>query len=129
MTTAYGGPVRVLVVEDDLGMGRLIGTTLGQLDVVYAVDGEDALTRVREAPPDLVVLDVNLPRLDGLQVLRQLKENPATRAIPIVMVTAREDDEARETAMATGAAAYLLKPFSPRVLLDLVFSLLDRKVT
>ena len=125
--TAPSSPDRVLVVENDLGMGRLIGTTLGQLDVAYAVDGEEALVQVRQAPPHLVVLDVNLPRLDGIEVLRQLKQNPATRSIPVVMVTAREDDEARDQAIAAGAAAYLLKPFSPRTLLDLVFSLLERK--
>ena len=122
-------PVQVLVVEDDLGMGRLIGTTLGssQLDVAYATDGEEALQRVHGAPPNLVVLDINLPGVDGIEVCRQLKSDPATQAIPVVMVTAREDDEARERAMAAGAAAYLLKPFSPRTLLDLVYTLLERK--
>ena len=121
--------IQVLVVEDDLGMGRLIGTTLGssQLEVAYAADGEEALERVHATPPDLVVLDVNLPGLDGIEVCRQLKGDPATQAIPVVMVTAREDEEARERALAAGAAAYLLKPFSPRVLLDLVYSLVGNK--
>jgi two-component system, OmpR family, phosphate regulon response regulator PhoB len=124
-----GPPAQVLIVEDDLAMGRLIGTTLGnnQLDVAYAGDGEEALRRVRSTPPDLVVLDVNLPGVDGIEVCRQLKGDPATRPIPIVMVTAREDDEAREGALTAGAAAYLLKPFSPRVLLDLVYTLLERR--
>jgi DNA-binding response OmpR family regulator len=117
--------IQVLVVEDDLGMGRLIGATLGsnEVEVSYAADGEQALERVHTAPPDLVVLDVNLPGVDGLEVCRQLKADPATQGIPVVMVTARDDDEARERAQSCGAAAYLLKPFSPRMLLDLVYSL------
>jgi CheY-like chemotaxis protein len=121
--------IQVLVVEDDPGMGRLIGTTLGssQVEVAYAADGEQALEWAHAAPPDLVVLDINLPGMDGIEVCRQLKADPATRAIPVVMVTAREDDEARERALAAGAAAYLLKPFSPRVLLDLVYSLISHK--
>lgn len=121
--------IQVLVVEDDLEMGRLIGATLGssQVEVSHAADGEQALARVHRAPPDLVVLDVNLPAIDGLEVCRQLKANPATEAIPVVVVTAREDDEARERAQSCRAAAYLLKPFSPRVLLDLVYSLVKAK--
>ena len=108
--------IQVLVVEDDLGMGRLIGTTLGSSDVAvaYAADGEQALEHIQTEPPDLVVLDVNLPGVDGIEVCRQLKADPATHSIPVVMVTAREDDEAREGAKAAGAAAYLVKPFSPR---------------
>jgi two-component system phosphate regulon response regulator PhoB len=71
---------------------------------------------------------VNLPGIDGIEVCRQLKGDPATRGIPVVMVTAREDDEARQGAAAAGAAAYLVKPFSPRTLLDLVYTLVDRKL-
>jgi putative two-component system response regulator len=74
-----------------------------------------------------VVLDVNLPGVDGLEVCRQLKADPATQAIPVVMVTARDDAEARHRAQSCGAAAYLVKPFSPRVLLDLVYSLVTTK--
>ena len=121
--------IEVLVVEDDPGMRRLIGTTLGssQVEVAYAADGEQALERAQAAPPDLVVLDINLPGMDGIEVCRQLKAHPATQAVPVVMVTAREDDAARQGALAAGAAAYLLKPFSPRVLLDLVYSLTDTR--
>jgi DNA-binding response OmpR family regulator len=117
---------RVLVVEDDAGMRRLLQVTLLQAECtpIMAEDGETALRLLDEQPPDAVLLDVNLPGLDGIQVCRAIRQHPATSRVPVIMLTGRSDQEAERRARAAGASAYLLKPSSPRVvkrvLLDLM---------
>ena len=119
-------PRRVLVVDDDAGMRRLLQTTLQQIQctAILAEDGETALSLARNHQPDAVLLDVNLPGLDGVQVCQAIRHDPATANVPIIMLTGRGDDEAEKRARAAGASAYLLKPSSPRtvkkVLLDLI---------
>jgi two-component system, OmpR family, phosphate regulon response regulator PhoB len=117
----------VLLVDDDPGLRRLIGTTLGteDFDLLQATDGEEALTIARQRLPELVLLDVNMPKLDGFEVCRHLKSEPATANIKVVMLTARGADVDRARGREAGADDYFIKPFSPVQLLNKVYALLE----
>jgi two-component system, OmpR family, phosphate regulon response regulator PhoB len=117
---------RVLLADDDASLRRLIKTTLGEedFDLLQAIDGEEALLLARVEHPDLVLLDVNMPRLDGFEVCRSLKADPATSAIKVVMLTARAAESDRARGREAGADDYFIKPFSPVQLLNKVYALL-----
>jgi DNA-binding response OmpR family regulator len=118
---------RVLLADDDPALRRLMGTTLGStdFDLLQASDGEEALRLAREQHPELVLLDVNMPRLDGFAVCQQLKAAPETAGIKVVMLTARGADADRARGREAGADDYFVKPFSPVQLLNKVYALLD----
>jgi DNA-binding response OmpR family regulator len=118
---------RVLLADDDPGLRRLIGTTLGteNFDLLQAVDGEEALRIARQQHPELVLLDVNMPKLDGFEVCRHLKSEPETSGIKVVMLTARNADADRARGREAGADEYFSKPFSPVQLLNKVYALLE----
>jgi DNA-binding response OmpR family regulator len=117
---------RVLLADDDPGLRRLIGTTLGteDFDLLQAVDGEEALQIARQQHPELVLLDVNMPKLDGFEVCRHLKSEPETSGIKVVMLTARSEEVDRARGREAGADDYFTKPFSPVQLLNKVYALL-----
>jgi two-component system, OmpR family, response regulator ResD len=116
---------RVLVVDDDPTVTEVVAGYLDRSGFVVdrAADGMAALSRARAAPPDLVVLDLMLPGLDGLQVCRKLREHGP---VPVVMLTARGDEEDRILGLEVGADDYVTKPFSPRELVLRVESVLRR---
>jgi two-component system, OmpR family, alkaline phosphatase synthesis response regulator PhoP len=118
---------RVLLADDDPSLLRLISTTLGtdDFELLQATDGEQALEAARRHHPDLVLLDVNMPRLDGFEVCRQLKSDPETASIKVVMLTARGTDADRARGRELGADDYFAKPFSPIQLLNKVYQLLE----
>lgn len=118
----------VLVVEDDPDILELIAHTLTRAGhrVDRLTHGGEAPRRVQERSPDLVVLDVMLPGLDGLLICRALRADPATAAIPIIMLTARGEESDRVTGLELGADDYITKPFSPRELAARVAALLRR---
>ena len=118
---------RVLLADDDAALRRLIGTTLGtdDFELLQAVDGEEALRIARNERPELVLLDVNMPKLDGFEVCRHLKSEPETSAIKVVMLTARATDVDRIRGREAGADDYFSKPFSPVQLLNKVYALLE----
>jgi DNA-binding response OmpR family regulator len=117
---------RVLVVDDDEVIRQLIAVnlTLEGFDVVTAVDGRDCLEKVVEAAPDVITLDVMMPRLDGWVTAVQLRDNPATAGIKVVMITARAQEDDWTKGRQVGVDAYLTKPFDPvemiRVVRELV---------
>jgi CheY-like chemotaxis protein len=118
----------VLLVEDDRFVRRATEATLrkGGLSVVVASDGEQALTLAGTAAPDLILLDVIMPKIQGFEVLRRLKDNAATRDIPVVMLSNLGQDGDVERARAAGAADYLVKAnLSLQDLLGRVRTLLD----
>jgi DNA-binding response OmpR family regulator len=119
---------RVLVVEDDKDIAELIGHYLQRAGhaVEIAGSGTVGLRRVKEEPPDLLVLDLMLPGMDGLLVCQTLRSDPATAAIPIIMLTARAEEAERVTGLELGADDYVTKPFSPRELTARVAALLRR---
>ncbi len=119
---------RVLVVEDDLDIAELVARYLEKAG--YAAtrvsSGRDALDAVRAKTPDLIVLDVMLPHVDGLEVCRLLRANEHTATIPIIMLTARAEESDRIVGLEMGADDYLAKPFSPNELVARVRALLRR---
>jgi len=117
--------VKILVVDDDQELAGLIGYALRQAGylVVEAADGAAALAAFERESPALVILDANLPRLDGFEVCRRIR---AGSRVPIMMLTVRSGEEDQVQALDLGADDYLTKPFSPRTLLARVRALLRR---
>jgi len=121
----------ILVIENEQDIQELIAYNLARegYRVVRAVTGEDGLACARREPPALVLLDLMLPGVDGLEVCRQLKHSPATRAIPIVMLTAKGEESDIVAGLEMGADDYIAKPFSPKVLIARIRAVLRRKAT
>jgi len=118
----------VLVVEDEASLVTMLRYNLEKqgFRVDEATDGQEALTRIAEAPPDLVLLDWMLPVVSGIEVCRQIRRRPATRDLPVIMVTARTEDQDAVRALNTGADDYITKPFSIDALLARMRALLRR---
>jgi two-component system phosphate regulon response regulator PhoB len=118
----------ILVVEDEAPLLTLLRYNLEKqgFRVEEAADGQEALMRVAEARPDLVLLDWMLPALSGLEVCRQIRRRPNTRDLPIIMVTARTEDQDAVRALDTGADDYIAKPFAMEALLARIRALLRR---
>jgi len=119
---------KILVVEDEPEIRVLVKTILEKAgySVVEAEDGEAALRLVNEEEPDLVLLDVMIPCIEGWEVCRRIRENEATRRIPIIMVTVRTTDEDIQRSVECGANAHINKPFDQKELLDTIKKLLGR---
>jgi DNA-binding response OmpR family regulator len=120
-------PPLVLVVDDTPNVREQIrvNLVLEGFDVRTATDGQEALDLVAELVPDLITMDVVMPRLDGLAAATRLKADPSTAGIPIVMVTARAQTADRDKGRRAGVDAYLTKPFEPGELVATVRDLLD----
>jgi CheY-like chemotaxis protein len=113
---------RVLVVDDDEVIRQLIAVNLELegFEVFTAVDGQDCLEKVNDVQPDVITLDIMMPRLDGWVTTTQLRRNPDTSAIKVVLITARAQDEDRDRGEQVGADAYLTKPFDPAEMIRVV---------
>lgn len=120
---------RILVVDDEKDLLELVAyhLTNAGYKVVTAATGEDALERARGKPPDLIVLDILLPDMPGLEVCRVLKSGERTRAIPVIFLTAKNEEIDRVVGFELGADDYVSKPFSPRELVLRVRALLKRR--
>ena len=118
---------KILLADDNDLIRQLIGVTLGedQYDLVHATDGEEALRFAWEKRPDLVLLDVAMPGIDGFQVCQALKSDPRTSRIVVLMLTAKGSDADRAMGDEVGADGYFSKPFSPIALLGRVHEILD----
>ena len=121
-------PSRVLIVEDEPDIRELVVHHLKRegYQVSAASSGEEALRQVQAAPPDLVILDLMMPAMDGLEVCRRLRQDPSTVSLPIVMLTAKGDEVDRVLGLEIGADDYIVKPFSPKELLARVRAVLRR---
>jgi two-component system phosphate regulon response regulator PhoB len=119
---------RMLLVEDDAALAELVAWHFRREDfeVRQTVDGEEALLMAREAAPDIVLLDWMIEGLSGLEVCRRLRRLPETQNVPIIMLTARGEEEDRVRGLETGADDYVTKPFSPRELVARVGAVLRR---
>src|SRR6202050_4704376 len=122
LTPVSEGLGRVLVVDDDEVIRQLIAVnlTLEGFDVVTAVDGQDCLEKGTEVKPDVITLDVMMPRLDGWVTATQLRRNPQTAGIKVVLITARAQEDDRSRGRQIGVDAYLPKPFDPAEMIRLV---------
>ncbi|MBC7226060.1 MAG: response regulator [Thermoflexales bacterium] len=122
---------RILVVDDNadlLQMIRMLLEERGGHEVILSAEGEDGLAKARANPPDLAIIDVMMPGMNGYEVCRQLRKNPATAQIPIIILTARGQPVDRETALAAGADEYIAKPVTMAELLERVNRLLTARV-
>lgn len=117
---------RILIVDDNGQNVELLEAYLGEIDceISTAFDGDQTLARVRETPPDLILLDIMMPKISGFEVCRKLKTDPATRAIQVLMITALNQPGDIERAVQAGADDFLIKPVNKLELLVRVRSLL-----
>ena len=118
-------PRTILVADDDPHIRQLLVFALGKagLETVEAADGEEALSRIDTHRPDLIVLDINMPRMDGIEVCRRLR---ATSDLPILFLSSRDDEIDRIIGIELGADDYVTKPFSPREVVARVMAILRR---
>jgi two-component system phosphate regulon response regulator PhoB len=118
----------VLVVEDEAALATMLRYNLEKqgFRVDEAADGQEALTRIAEARPDVVLLDWMLPAMSGIEVCRQIRRKPGTRDLPVIMVTARTEDADAVRALNTGADDYITKPFTIETLLARIRAVLRR---
>ncbi len=119
--------MKVLIVDDEPHMLRVTELSIkkGGYQIVIGRNGKEALALAAREQPDLIVMDVSMPEMDGLTALTQLKANPETAKIPVIMLTVRGQALTRSQATTSGAAVYLTKPFSPSQLLAEVKRLLE----
>jgi two-component system chemotaxis response regulator CheY len=113
----------VLIVDDDPSIRKLVATTLEDVagfELVEAADGDEALELAREDAPAIVLLDIDMPGIDGFEACRRLRAQPQTADATVVMLTAAADEEAERAAEEAGADLFITKPFSPLELLRLV---------
>src|SRR4051795_10573162 len=121
------GAGRVLVVDDDDVIRQLITVNLELegFEVIPAVDGQDALDKVKDAQPDVVTLDVMMPRVDGWEAAARLRADPETAHIKLILLSARAQESDIQRGERIGVDAYLTKPFDPDELIDLVRRMVD----
>ena len=119
----------VLVADDDEDVRELVEFKLTQAgwDVASARDGEEALARIIASPPDVAVLDIMMPKLSGLDLCREIRENPDIDEIPILLLTAKAQEADMEQGFTLGADDYIVKPFSPRELANRLEALIARR--
>jgi DNA-binding response OmpR family regulator len=117
----------ILIADDDEDLRLLVQVTLENptYRILTAADGSKALDAVQQSRPDLLILDWMMPGLNGYEVITQLRQNPETVTIPVVMLTAKDGLEAQEQLASLAIAAYLVKPFSPLELIKKVREVLD----
>jgi two-component system chemotaxis response regulator CheY len=117
---------RIITVDDSPSVRKMVEFSLKSKGYVMgsAGDGIEALELMRQEPFDAVILDVNMPRMNGLEFLENIKHDENLAAIPVIMLTTEGQDEDRDKAMALGATAYIVKPFKPSQLLSLLEEIL-----
>ena len=117
-----GMPKKILAVDDERHIVRLIQVNLERAgyEVVTAFDGREALKKIEEERPNMVILDVMMPYMDGLETLKRIRANPEMRNLPVIMLTAKAQDQDVFKGYSSGADIYLTKPFNPMELLTFV---------
>jgi CheY-like chemotaxis protein len=121
MVSAGGSTTRVLLVEDHLDTRQMYAEFLGiDFDVMTAADGEDALSMMRLHPPDVLVTDLSLPRMDGFELIARVRADPALRAIPVICLSGYGGHEHEQRALAAGCDRILQKPCMPDALAEVV---------
>jgi len=119
---------KILVVDDEPTIVRLMEFILARQghEMLVAVNGEEALEKIRAHAPDLVLLDIMMPRIDGYEVARTVRADPATAALPIIMLSAKAQEEDIRKGVEIGVDEYITKPFSPEHLVHVVAGYLSR---
>ncbi len=121
----------VMTVDDAATMRKMVAFTLrgAGYTVVEAVDGNDALTQLRQRPVDLVITDVNMPGINGIDLVGRIRAMATLRAVPILLLTTESDPDAKNRARAAGATGWIVKPFQPPQLLAVVARVLPSAVS
>jgi two-component system alkaline phosphatase synthesis response regulator PhoP len=122
---------RILVVDDEIYIVHILDFSLGMegYEVLTALDGEQALERLKNEKPDLIVLDIMMPKVDGYEVCRTIKSSPETQHIPVILLSAKGRNVDQKMGFDVGADDYITKPFSPRKLVERINSLLGQTVS
>ena len=112
----------ILAVDDSNSLRQMVAFTLKSsgFDVIEAVDGQDASEKLRERSVDLVLTDQNMPRMDGITLVRHLRSQPQFQLTPILILTTESSDEMKQAGRAAGATGWLVKPFDPRRLVEVI---------
>jgi len=121
---------KILVADDEpdvLFMTAFSLRTVGGFEVIEARNGLEALEKAQQSPPDLIILDIKMPRLNGYEACRRLREIPALKDIPIIFLSAKGQRTEVEEGLSLGAADYILKPFAPEDLVGKVREILGKK--
>jgi len=119
---------KILVVDDEIYIVHILDFSLGMegYEVVTALDGEQALEKAHAEHPDLIVLDIMMPKLDGYETCKMLKADPATKDIPVILLSAKGRNVDQKIGFEVGADDYITKPFSPRKLVERINALLGQ---
>jgi len=119
---------KILVVDDEIYIVHILDFSLGMegYEVLTALDGEQAVERARAEHPDLIVLDIMMPKLDGYETCKLLKTDPATKDIPVILLSAKGRNVDQKVGFEVGANDYITKPFSPRKLVERINALLGQ---
>ena len=119
---------KILVVDDEPTIVRLMEFILARQghEMIVAVNGEEALEKIKSQQPDLVLLDIMMPRIDGYEVAQRLRADPATASLPIIMLSAKAQDEDIRKGVEVGVDEYVTKPFTPDHLVQVVAKYLDK---
>lgn len=120
---------KVLVVDDEVNITQIMEFSIGAegYDVVTAANGEEAISKARKEQPNLIILDIMMPKVDGYEVCRVLKRDPLTKRIPVILLTAKGREIDKRLGYEVGASDYVVKPFSPSQLINKVNSYLYSK--
>jgi two-component system chemotaxis response regulator CheY len=118
----------ILAVDDSASMRQMVSFTLRNsgFEVIEAVDGQDALAKLGDRDVDLVLTDQNMPRMDGLSLIRQLRGLSRFRSTPILVLTTESGDDMKQAGRAAGASGWMVKPFDPARLLEVIGKVLPR---
>jgi two-component system, chemotaxis family, chemotaxis protein CheY len=113
---------RIMTVDDSATIRQMVALTLRDAgyEVIEAVDGRDALERLARESVDMLVTDLNMPHLDGVGLIRAVRQQPANRFVPIIMLTTESHDSKKQEGKAAGASGWIVKPFKPEQLLGVV---------
>jgi two-component system alkaline phosphatase synthesis response regulator PhoP len=119
---------RILVVDDEIYIVHILDFSLGMegYEVITALDGEQALEKARSEKPDLIVLDIMMPKLDGYETCKVLKADPDTKDIPVILLSAKGRNVDQKIGFEVGADDYITKPFSPRKLVERINAILGQ---
>ena len=123
---------KILIVDDSATIRKMVRASLrglGEVEFVEAGNGLEAIEQIALGPVALIILDLNMPDMHGVDVLKFVRRHQGFRDVPVVVLTTRGDESSRETALAAGASQYLTKPFAPQVLLSAARDLLSDAAT
>lgn len=112
----------ILIVDDSASMRQLVTFALKDAgyEVISAVDGKDALGKLNGTRVDMIVTDLNMPNMDGIELIRQLRSSPANKFTPVVMLTTESQNAKKQEGKAAGASGWIIKPFSPDQLINVI---------